>query len=1034
MSLVGAITRVGALLLAISVVGCSSDDDHVLGAGGSTAAKTSVGGKSSNAGGAAAGGSNSVVGGSSSINVGGTSAAQVTGGAPNSTGGALSTGGAATGGAPATGGAANTTPATYGISGTVTGLVGTGLKLALNAGTPLAVNVNGAFAFTTKLPAGSSVAVTVAAQPTSPQQTCTVSGGTIASLTSDVSNVVVTCVASAYSVGGTITGLTGTGLALQNNAGNDLVVPAGSASFTFSTAVGIGQNYAVTIKNQPTTPTQVCTLSSATGTIASSNVTSVAINCTTSSFSISGTVSGLQGTGLAIRSTGATADQAIVADGTYVLTSSILSGTAYSVTVAAQPIVPAQTCVVTGGTGTVGSANVTATITCTINKYVVGGTTSGLAGSGLTLRNNGADDLIVTGSTFQFATGIAVGGTYAVTITQQPTNPAQNCTVTSGTGDIVDANITTVQIACSTLSYDVGGTVAGLAGTGLVLTNNGADDKTVNASGAFTFATSALSGTAYSVKVKTQPTTGACGVTAGYGTIGSSDVSSIIVNCSDQVHLVSGTVSGLLGSGLKLSLNGNAPLAVTADGAANFTDPVANGIAYAVKVAQQPTVPAQNCVVTDGTGTMGTADITNVVVTCTTNSYALSGTITGLKGSGLVLKDSTPELLTVIASGTGTDSFSFVTPVLSGQSSDVTVGTQPTSPTQTCEVTSASGGSIVDAPITNVQVACTTTKFKVSANVTGLVGTLVLADNTNDPLTVTADGISDFTSRVDSGQPYNVTVTTQPTNQLCVVSGGTLNGGGNVVNEDITVTVTCTTIYTIGGTVTGPVGSGFTLLDNGGDTLTISASGSFTFATPVATGAAFAVTVGTQPTAATCTVTNGTGTVGSVNVTTVNVACGTSDNFDTSTMGASYYQGPTGSTLTFSGTEGNPTAGAVVAMLNYATGSTDTCPSGTAIQLLGSLNLTGATTFSAWVKVLDQWPTGDRTGQVSLFFNGSSTYKSGGAISWYALSIGTWKQLTWTFPTGLDLSAITSWGVSIYEGTPTVCQPMTIEVDSMLFQ
>ncbi len=64
-----------------------------------------------------------------------------------------------------------------------------------------------------------------------------------------------------------------------------------------------------------------------------------------------------------------------------------------------------------------------------------------------------------------------------------------------------------------------------------------------------------------------------------------------------------------------------------------------------------------------------------------------------------------------------------------------------------------------------------------------------------------------------------------------------------------------------------------TLLDNGADTLTVTANGAFTFKTALATGAAYKVTVGTQPTGETCTVTNGSGTVGTANVTNVAVAC-----------------------------------------------------------------------------------------------------------------------------------------------------------------
>ena len=58
------------------------------------------------------------------------------------------------------------------------------------------------------------------------------------------------------------------------------------------------------------------------------------------------------------------------------------------------------------------------------------------------------------------------------------------------------------------------------------------------------------------------------------------------------------------------------------------------------------------------------------------------------------------------------------------------------------------------------------------------------------------------------------------------------------------------------------------LRDNGGDDLSISSSGPFVFATPVASGANYAVTVLTQPhsPAQTCAITRGTGTAGRAGV------------------------------------------------------------------------------------------------------------------------------------------------------------------------
>lgn len=65
-----------------------------------------------------------------------------------------------------------------------------------------------------------------------------------------------------------------------------------------------------------------------------------------------------------------------------------------------------------------------------------------------------------------------------------------------------------------------------------------------------------------------------------------------------------------------------------------------------------------------------------------------------------------------------------------------------------------------------------------------------------------------------------------------------------------------------------------TLQDNGGDTTTVSANGSFTFPTALASGGTYAVTVSnTSPNYYTCSVTNGSGSVAGANVTNVAVAC-----------------------------------------------------------------------------------------------------------------------------------------------------------------
>ena len=80
--------------------------------------------------------------------------------------------------------------------------------------------------------------------------------------------------------------------------------------------------------------------------------------------------------------------------------------------------------------------------------------------------------------------------------------------------------------------------------------------------------------------------------------------------------------------------------------------------------------------------------------------------------------------------------------------------------------------------------------------------------------------------------------------------------------------------YTVGGAVSGlAAGGSVTLADNGGDLLTVQASGAFVFATPVTQGGSYAVTVTKQPNGQTCAVSSGSGSQLSANVSGVAVAC-----------------------------------------------------------------------------------------------------------------------------------------------------------------
>jgi hypothetical protein len=97
-------------------------------------------------------------------------------------------------------------------------------------------------------------------------------------------------------------------------------------------------------------------------------------------------------------------------------------------------------------------------------------------------------------------------------------------------------------------SFTVSGTVSGLTGNGLVLQNNGADDKSIKANGYFTFTTAIVSGLNYAVTVKTQPNTPSqtCYVTNGSGTMGSANVTNVNINCALAFLPSSGAVGTLV--------------------------------------------------------------------------------------------------------------------------------------------------------------------------------------------------------------------------------------------------------------------------------------------------------------------------------------------------------------------------------------------------------------------------------------------------------------------------------------------------------
>ncbi len=167
----------------------------------------------------------------------------------------------------------------------------------------------------------------------------------------------------------------------------------------------------------------------------------------------------------------------------------------------------------------------------------IGGSVSGLPGSGLILQLNGANDLAVSANgKFKFPKALAKGSTYSVTVKASPSSPIkQTCTVGQGSGNIAGAAVNNIVVTCVTNSYAVGGTVTGLSGKGLVLQLNGTNEQPIAGNGKFIFPGIRLpDGSDYSVAIKTTPAKQKCIIKPITGAFDKDTLNIVSVTCSKK--------------------------------------------------------------------------------------------------------------------------------------------------------------------------------------------------------------------------------------------------------------------------------------------------------------------------------------------------------------------------------------------------------------------------------------------------------------------------------------------------------------------
>jgi hypothetical protein len=779
---------------------------------------------------------------------------------------------------------------TYTVSGTVTGLTGQ-VTLLNNGVDSLPVSANGSFTFGTPLLNGAAYNVTIGNQPNG--QNCTVANGSGTINLANVINVAINCVnVTTYTVGGSVTGNTGS-VTLTNTVGGVVVdtktVSSGGGSFTFA-AQNAGTSWSVAITSSPAG--QTCLITNASGSNISANVTNVSVTCAATTYTMGYTVTGNLGARSITLTLNGSESKIQTNTGSGSFTTKLASGATYSVTPISQiSSGTGRTCIVTNGNGVVQTSNVTVTVFCATtvaSTFTVSGTASGVTGP-LTLSVNGGSSVTVPagGTGFAFPVQFASGAAYSVTAA----SPTQQCTVTNGSGNI-SGNVTNVSVSCVN-AYSIGGSITGLSGS-VTLLNNGGNALTVSASGAFTFTNLMTSGT-YAVTVGTQPNGQICTVSNGSGTISGSNVNNILVTCLSN-PVVSVTVTGLpnpvTSGSVVVTLNGDSNVAnqltfIANNATQTFPVSVPAGNSYNVTVVSNTIVTARNCIVTNGVGVATyTTPTVAVSVVCKAipggTKYFVSGTVSGLTASGLVVTLNpiavpnsgltVAENITLAAGSTG---YSFSSGVNgAGGAGNTYVGLVSVTSNPTglaCTVANNGTVTITNTNPAPVAVTCIPATYTVGGTISGHTGTVTLTNNGANPINVSVGtGVFTFPAQA-AGTSWNVAVSASPAGQTCLV----FNGSGSNISGNVTnVSVTCSaTTYTIGGTVSGLGGTPVILLNNGGDALTVSANGSFQFATALSSGASYAVTVGTQPTGLTCSVSSGSGSVSRGNITSVVVTC-----------------------------------------------------------------------------------------------------------------------------------------------------------------
>lgn len=164
--------------------------------------------------------------------------------------------------------------------------------------------------------------------------------------------------------------------------------------------------------------------------------------------------------------------------------------------------------------------------------------------------------------------------------------------------------------------------------------------------------------------------------------------------------------------------------------------------------------------------------------------------------------------------------------------------------------------------------------FDVSGTIAGLTTDGLILENKGDKVFPAAFATTfTFPNRIDYGTEYNITVLQSPAHLTCTPQGGVSGSAGHFTS--INGGINCTrNAYAIGGSITGLRVAGLVLINGstGGSVAPLADATTFTLPN-VEDGQFYGVTVRTNPPGQECTVSSGTGLMGTAAVSNIAVTC-----------------------------------------------------------------------------------------------------------------------------------------------------------------